>query len=68
LIQCGAKPGIFSKVLGFLHPPNCLDQSGLDWHVLQQLRRDRPVSFHDAALRAVAFSFIKPTNLLPSLL
>jgi len=33
-----------------VHTENYLDQSGRDWHVLQQLRRDYPVSLHGVGL------------------
>jgi uncharacterized protein (UPF0276 family) len=33
-----------------VHSENYLDQSGWDWHVLQQLRRDYPVSLHGVGL------------------
>ncbi len=33
-----------------VHTENFLDQSGFDWHVLQQLRRDYPVSLHGVGL------------------
>ena len=33
-----------------VHTENYLDQSGWDWHVLQQLRRDYPVSLHGVGL------------------
>lgn len=33
-----------------VHSENYLDQSGRDWHVLQQLRRDYPVSLHGVGL------------------
>ncbi|MFL6658460.1 MAG: DUF692 family multinuclear iron-containing protein, partial [Massilia sp.] len=32
------------------HTENFLDQSGFDWHVLQQLRRDYPFSLHGVGL------------------
>lgn len=33
-----------------VHTENYLDQGGWDWHVLQQLRRDYPVSLHGVGL------------------
>jgi uncharacterized protein (UPF0276 family) len=33
-----------------VHTENFLDRSGWDWHVLQQLRRDYPVSLHGVGL------------------
>lgn len=33
-----------------VHTENYLDRSGWDWHVLQQLRRDYPVSLHGVGL------------------
>ena len=33
-----------------VHTENYLDQAGWDWHVLQQLRRDYPVSLHGVGL------------------
>jgi len=33
-----------------VHSENYLDQGGWDWHVLQQLRRDYPVSLHGVGL------------------
>lgn len=33
-----------------VHTENFLDQSGWDWHVLQQLRRDYPFSLHGVGL------------------
>ena len=33
-----------------VHTENYLDQSGWDWHVLQQLRRDYPLSLHGVGL------------------
>ncbi|HEX5342509.1 MAG TPA: DUF692 family protein [Duganella sp.] len=33
-----------------VHSENYLDQSGWDWHVLQQLRRDYPLSLHGVGL------------------
>jgi uncharacterized protein (UPF0276 family) len=33
-----------------VHTENFLDQSGFDWHVLQQLRRDYPFSLHGVGL------------------
>lgn len=33
-----------------VHTENYLDQSGRDWHVLQQLRRNYPVSLHGVGL------------------
>jgi uncharacterized protein (UPF0276 family) len=33
-----------------VHTENHLDRSGRDWHVLQQLRRDYPVSLHGVGL------------------
>jgi uncharacterized protein (UPF0276 family) len=33
-----------------VHTENYLDQSGHDWHVLQRLRRDYPVSLHGVGL------------------
>ena len=33
-----------------VHTENFLDQSGWDWHVLQQCRRDYPVSLHGVGL------------------
>ncbi|GJI95736.1 hypothetical protein RugamoR57_24540 [Duganella caerulea] len=33
-----------------VHTENYLDQAGWDWHVLQQLRRDYPISLHGVGL------------------
>jgi len=33
-----------------VHSENFLDQSGWDWHVLQELRRDYPISLHGVGL------------------
>ncbi|PWF48844.1 MNIO family bufferin maturase [Massilia glaciei] len=33
-----------------VHSENFLEQSGWDWHVLQQLRRDYPISLHGVGL------------------
>lgn len=33
-----------------VHTENFLDRSGWDWHVLQQLRRDYPISLHGVGL------------------
>eukprot|EP01030_Chromulinospumella_sphaerica_P024960 gene24960-25072_t len=33
-----------------VHTENYLDQGGWDWHVLQELRRDYPVSLHGVGL------------------
>ncbi len=33
-----------------VHTENYLDRSGWDWHVLQQLRRDYPISLHGVGL------------------
>jgi uncharacterized protein (UPF0276 family) len=33
-----------------VHTENVIDQSGFDWHVLQQLRRDYPFSLHGVGL------------------
>src|SRR3954462_8617363 len=33
-----------------VHTENYLNQSGWDWHVLQQLRRDYPLSLHGVGL------------------
>ncbi len=33
-----------------VHTENYLDQSGLDWHVLRQLRHDYPISLHGVGL------------------
>jgi uncharacterized protein (UPF0276 family) len=33
-----------------VHTENYLDQAGWDWHVMQQLRRDYPVSLHGVGL------------------
>lgn len=33
-----------------VHTENFLDQAGFDWHVLQQLRRDYPISLHGVGL------------------
>lgn len=33
-----------------VHTENFLDQSGWDWHVLQELRRDYPISLHGVGL------------------
>lgn len=33
-----------------VHTENYVGQSGFDWHVLQQLRRDYPVSLHGVGL------------------
>lgn len=33
-----------------VHTENFLDQSGFDWHVLHQLRRDYPISLHGVGL------------------
>ena len=47
LLEEGAAPG-----LGFLevHTENYLARSGWDWHVLQSLRRDYPLSLHGVGL------------------
>jgi len=33
-----------------VHSENYLDQAGWDWHVLEQLRRDYPISLHGVGL------------------
>jgi uncharacterized protein (UPF0276 family) len=40
-----------------VHSENYLDRSGWDWHVLQQLRRDYPVSLHGVGLAGSARGF-----------
>ncbi|MEJ7805684.1 MAG: DUF692 family multinuclear iron-containing protein [Telluria sp.] len=46
-----------------VHTENFLDRAGWDWHVLQQLRRDYPVSLHGVGLGLGSARGFSPSHL-----